>query len=152
MKITRLATLLATGTLLATTAACGGSGGGSPEAAAEKAVRAVVDEDLRAMCEVTLLDGEPRTDEELDECVAEAEKVKEDSEKLLEDSDEETRKEIEKQTEELMSAFRKALDDGPSEVGEEKDGKVIVTYELDGEESPITTKKVDGDWYVDAAV
>ena len=149
MKITRLTGLLATGTLLAATAACGGSGAGSPEAAAEKILQAVVDEDARAMCEGTLLDGEPRTDEEVDECVEDAEKVDEESKKLLEDADDETIKEYEEQTEEMKDTFRTALDNGPSEVGDEEDGEVVVTYEVDGEEAPITTKEFDGEWYVD---
>lgn len=149
MKITRLAGLLATGTLLAATAACGGSGGGSPEAAAEKILQAVVDEDARAMCEGTLLDGEPRTDDEVDECVEEAEESEEEAERFREEADEEMLTQLDEQTEEMKDTFRTALDNGPSEVGDEEDGEVVVTYEVDGEEAPITTKEFDGEWYVD---
>lgn len=149
MKITRLPALLVTATLLGALAACGGSGASSPEEVAEKAMRASLDDDHRTACELTLEDGEPRSDEQVDECVTESEESMAEAEKLLEDADEEVRKEVDAQNEEMETSMEKALDDGPTEVSDEKDDKVTVTYELDGNEMPVPTRKVDGNWYID---
>lgn len=149
MKITRLAGLLGATALLATTAACGGgSGAGSPEDATQGYLQAVLDEKPEKLCNLTLQDGKVREGDTLDKCVEEGEKSLEDAEKERKKLSDDDRKALETQEKELRKQFEQLLDDGPKKVGDEKDGEVVVTYEFDGQEGPITTKKLDGNWYV----
>lgn len=149
MKITRLAGLLGTVALLATTAACGsGSGAGSPEDATQGYLQAVIDKDPDALCNLSLEDGKVREGDTLEKCIDKGEKDLEDDEKARKKLSDDERKSVEEGEKELEKQFKELLDDGPKKVGDEKDGEVVVTYEFEGQEGPITTKKVDGSWYV----
>lgn len=145
MKIARPVGVAATAVLLSVLTACGGSSGASsPEDAAQQALEAVVDRDYEAACDLQLnSDDKPMTDEQKEECVKEGKEAMKKADEQLDALPEEAKKAGEEQQKKL----EELLDTKPK-VGKEKDGEVLVTYDLDGVDFPLTTKKVDGSWYV----
>lgn len=131
--------------LLASTAACSGgdnsAGADSPRKAVEKFVLATVDEDYEAMCELSLTaKGEPHSGKEADACVDNARTETEKAKKALEGTDgAEVTDEQKKELKEFITQDPKV---------EEKDGVATVTYSMGEIPFTVTTKKVDGGWFV----
>lgn len=136
MRRSRFTTVVASGVVSLSLAACGGAES-DPQSAIEEYMQAFADSDGDKICAMTVDENEePLAGDELDDCAETW------NELFADASDDEIT--------DARDNVEKLLDEGPTKVEEDGDN-ATVTYEVDGETDEIELVKIDGKWYVSVA-